>query len=127
MATYKVVVIDDKEAHAQGLAELLSLAGFESSYTLTGREGLEYVRSAKVDAVLLDVNLPDMTGYEVCRILRTRTENIGVAVVFHTAEEMSHERHGGDAFLTYPVETEHLVQVLLGCISRRQRLTDPSP
>ena len=69
-ALLKVLVIDDNQAHSEGLAELLQLAGFEASYVLTGGEGLEAARRLSVDAVLLDMNLPDMNGFEVCRRLR---------------------------------------------------------
>ena len=51
MTAYRVLVVDDKESHAEGLAELLSLAGFESSYALTGHEGIAYARGQNVDAV----------------------------------------------------------------------------
>jgi len=83
--TLKVLVIDDNQAHAEGLAELLQLAGFESSFALTGGEGLEAARSLEVDAVLLDMNLPDLNGFEVCRRLRRDPKTAGIAVVFHTA------------------------------------------
>jgi len=53
----KVLVIDDHEAHAEGLAELLALAGFETSYALTGEAGVAAAREQDVDVVLLDMNL----------------------------------------------------------------------
>ena len=57
-APLRVLVIDDNEAHAEGLAELLCLAGFEAWHVLTGNEGIESARNLNVDAVLLDMNLP---------------------------------------------------------------------
>ena len=81
----KVLVIDDNKAHAEGLAELLQLAGFEASFVLTGGEGVDAARRLGVDAVLLDINLPDMNGFEVCRRLRRDPQTAYIAVVFHTA------------------------------------------
>ena len=66
----KVLVIDDNRVHAEGLAELLELSGFESSAVWTGLDGVEMAERLGVDAVLLDMDLPDIKGFEVCRRLR---------------------------------------------------------
>jgi CheY-like chemotaxis protein len=115
----KVLVIDDREAHAQGLAELLEISGFQSTYALTGQSGLKAAREEKVDAVLLDLNLPDMNGYEVCHALREQSETKNIAIVFHTAEPSMSKADEADAFLTYPIATEHICNVLRGCIAKR--------
>ncbi|MDP9049665.1 MAG: response regulator [Acidobacteriota bacterium] len=115
----KVLVIDDREPHAQGLAELLQLSGFTATYALTGASGLTAARQQRVDAVLLDLNLPDMSGYEVCRALRNQSETRDVAVILHTAESQSGRDGQEDAFLTYPIATDHLCYVIRGCIAKR--------
>src|ERR1700759_2791020 len=112
-APLKVLVIDDHQAHAEGLAELLQLAGFDASYVQTGTEGLMEAKERCVDAVLLDMNLPDMNGFEVCRRLRRDPDTTGVAVVFHTAQgSVPGARHEGDAFLTYPVAMSEVYAVI---------------
>ena len=116
----KVLVIDDNEAHAQGLSELLTLSGFGSTYATTGKKGLELAMSQSVDAVLLDLNIPDMSGYEVCRRLRSDPATANIAIVFHTAADSAGVDHQGDAFLTYPVEMGHICHVIKGCIARRK-------
>jgi DNA-binding response OmpR family regulator len=118
----KVLVIDDNLAHAEGLAELLGLAGFESAYVLTGKEGVDYCKREGVDAVLLDMNLPDMNGFEVCRRLRRDPQTAGIAVVFHTAQGSTPgDRHPGDAYLTYPVAMSEVYAVIRACILRRRK------
>jgi len=120
-ATLKVLVIDDNEAHAEGLAELLQLAGFEASHALTGSEGITAALSLAVDAVLLDMNLPDLNGFEVCRRLRRDPRTVGVAVVFHTAQgSVPGARHEGDAFLTYPVEMSQVYATIRESVARRR-------
>jgi DNA-binding response OmpR family regulator len=120
-ATLKVLVIDDNEAHAQGLAELLGLAGFQASHVYTGGEGLEMARTLSVDAVLLDMNLPDMNGFEVCRRLRRDPRTTDIAVVFHTAQgSVPGALHEGDAFLTYPVAMSEVYAVIRASVDRRK-------
>jgi DNA-binding response OmpR family regulator len=120
-AALKVLVIDDNEAHAEGLAELLGLSGFEAWHVLTGREGIEAAHTLAVDAVLLDMNLPDMNGFEVCRRLRRDPRTAGIAVVFHTAQgSVPGARHEGDAFLTYPVAMSEVYATIRRSIERRK-------
>jgi DNA-binding response OmpR family regulator len=117
----RVLVIDDNKAHAEGLAELLSLAGFEAWHVLTGNEGIESARTLNVDAVLLDMNLPDMNGFEVCRRLRRDPRTASVAVVFHTAQgSIPGARHEGDAFLTYPIAMSEVYATIRASIERRK-------
>ena len=117
----KVLVIDDNKAHAEGLAELLGLSGFEAWHVLTGTEGIEAARGRHVDAVLLDMNLPDMNGFEVCRRLRRDPRTAHIAVVFHTAQgSVPGARHEGDAFLTYPVAMSEVYSTIRGSVERRK-------
>lgn len=120
-APLRVLVIDDNQAHAEGLAELLSLAGFEAWHVLTGTEGIESAHALNVDAVLLDMNLPDMNGFEVCRRLRRDPRTASIAVVFHTAQgSVPGARHEGDAFLTYPVAMSEVYATIRASIERRK-------
>ena len=119
--TLKVLVIDDNESHAEGLAELLGLAGFEATHVHTGNEGIEMARTLAVDAVLLDMNLPDMNGFEVCRRLRRDPRTTNIAVVFLTAQgSVPGSRHEGDAFLTYPVAMSEVYATIRGSVERRR-------
>jgi CheY-like chemotaxis protein len=120
-AELRVLVIDDNKAHAEGLAELLCLSGFEAWHVLTGGEGIEAAREHHVDAVLLDMNLPDMNGFEVCRRLRRDPRTAHIAVVFHTAQgSVPGARHEGDAFLTYPVAMSEVYSTIRGSVERRK-------
>ena len=120
MPPLKVLVIDDNEAHASGLAELLEYSGFEAAYATSGYAGMERAQTSEFDAVLLDVHLPDIDGYEVCRRLRRNSDLGRVAVVFHSGSSPVDMPHGADAFLTYPVEMKHIRSVIQGCVARRR-------
>jgi CheY-like chemotaxis protein len=62
METIKVLVVDDNKAHAEGLDELLGLSGFDSSFVLNGLDAVKMAEQLSVDAVLLDMGLPDITA-----------------------------------------------------------------
>lgn len=117
----KVLVIDDNRSHAEGLAELLSLSGFDASCVFTGTEGVDAARTLGVDAVLLDMNLPDINGFEVCRRLRRDPRTSSIAVVFHTAQgSVPGSRHPGDAFLSYPVAMKEVYATIRKAVQRRR-------
>jgi DNA-binding response OmpR family regulator len=117
----RVLVIDDNQPHAEGLAELLQIAGFETSYVLNGLDGIETARRLSVDAVLLDMNLPDINGFEVCRRLRRDARTAYIAIIFHSAQGSAPgARHEGDAYLTYPVAMHQVYSVIRSCVERRR-------
>ena len=121
MQSIKVLVIDDNKAHAEGLAELLELSGFGCTSAGTGLDGLEMAERLAVDAVLLDMNLPDIEGMEVCRRLRNNPATTNVAVIFHTGSQPSPGmEHDADSFLTYPVAIGELSAVIMGCVAKRK-------
>jgi CheY-like chemotaxis protein len=67
----KVLVVDDHPAAAQTLAWALELLGLEAKTCSTGERALEIVAEFNPEIVLLDIGLPGMNGYEVCRRLRS--------------------------------------------------------
>ena len=94
------------------LVAALRHTGFEVSAVATGREGLAAVPEVQPDLVVLDVMLPDLDGFEVCR--RLRTEGIATPVVFLTARDATEDKVrglslGGDDYLVKPFSLEELV------------------
>ena len=66
----RILVIDDTPPNVKLLEQLLLASGYEVLTALSGAEGLEKVAQGKPDLVLLDVVMPKMSGYEVCRSIR---------------------------------------------------------
>ncbi len=120
-APLRVLVIDDNQAHSEGLAELLQLSGFEASNVLTGAEGIAYAQTHPLDAVVLDMNLPDTNGFAVCRALRRDPRTANIAVVFHSAQgSVPGARHEGDAYLNYPVAMSEVYAAIRESVERRR-------
>ena len=120
METIIVLVVDDNKAHAEGLVELLGLAGFDSSFVLNGLDAVKMAEQLSVDAVLLNMGLPDIKGDEVCRRLRINPINANMAVIFHTGSQPMPSRDcPADAFLTFPISTIEVFAVIRGCVERR--------
>ncbi|MDR3159812.1 MAG: response regulator [Zoogloeaceae bacterium] len=85
----KILIVDDEPAIADTLAYALSAEGCATDCCALGREAVEWTRTRDYALVILDVGLPDMSGFDVCRALRRHSE---APVIFLTAraEEVDH-------------------------------------
>ena len=92
----RVLVIDDDVTLANLLCMLLEKDGFEARSAANGQEGLRLARKHKPDAIILDIMMPGMHGYEVCRRLRKITDAVIVFVsVKGTTEDIVRGLHLG--------------------------------
>ena len=95
MHHFRVCVADDCEDENALLCTGLRLSNYEALSALNGRQALEICRREPVDILLLDVGLPDIDGYEVCRQLKANSRTAGIPVVFITAHsEAENVIHG---------------------------------
>jgi two-component system, OmpR family, response regulator len=111
-ATPKVLVVDDEENLAFVVASAFRLSGFEVETAGTGNDALRAVARSRPHVVVLDVMLPDLDGFAVCR--RLRAEGNDVPIIFLTARDATEDRLrgltiGGDDYLTKPFSVEELV------------------
>jgi CheY-like chemotaxis protein len=115
-----VLVVDDDEAKRYLLSTWLRRAGHTVIEVGTGCEALE--KAGAVELVLLDVNLPDLSGYEVCRQIKGNpsTAALPVVQVSATAIEVADRAlgltQGADAYLTEPTEPEELLAVVMAAL-----------
>jgi len=109
----KILVVDDTPLNVKLLADRLSANGYDIATASSGAEALEKVEQWQPDLVLLDVVMPGMNGYEVCRKIRNDMGNRILPVVMITALDPDEERvkgldAGADDFLTKPVNVPEL-------------------
>jgi DNA-binding response OmpR family regulator len=113
---HSVLVVDDNPSARYATARKLQAAGFNVLQASAGAQALELVEF--VSAVVLDVHLPDLLGFEVCRLLRSRPSTAGLPVIYVSAlyvSEMSQEHGmevGGNAYMVAPVDPEALLATL---------------
>jgi len=124
----RLLVVDDEDALVDLLRDALRFAGYEVEVARSGQAALEAVRSTQPDLVVLDVNLPDLDGFEVCQ--RLRREGNDVPVVFLTARDdpdglRSGFTRGGDDYLTKPFSLEELRLRIEAVLRRARRFAVP--
>jgi len=131
-AQAKILVVDDTPHNVKLLADLLGAKGYDVMTATSGSEALAQIDKAPPDLVLLDVVMPGVSGYEVCRRLRENPVTAYLPVVMVTALDPGEERikgleAGADDFLTKPINhSELLVRVrsLLRIKSLHDQLAD---
>ena len=113
----KILLIDDHVSVLKLLEAVLKVRDYDVCYAANGPEGLEMVKSEKPDLVLLDVMMPGMDGFKVCKELKNGEETKDIPVVFLTARgedsdrEMS-EKVGGVGFVKKPFRSLELMETI---------------
>ena len=110
----RVLVVDDTPVNAKLLADLLTAKGYAVTTAASGAEALDKIDRAAPDLILLDVMMPGMSGYEVCRKLRESPATALLPVVMVTALDPAQERvkgieAGADDFLSKPINQPELL------------------
>jgi PAS domain S-box-containing protein len=114
----RLLIVDDNVATRYALRRRLERHGYEVLEAGTGSEGLALIASEPLDALILDVNLPDMSGFDIVRILRAdaRTALLPVihvsAASIQTGDIITGLNAGADAYLIHPVDPDVLLATL---------------
>ena len=92
----KVVIVEDEKDLAELLAFNLQKEGWQTAIALDGRSGLERVTAELPDLVILDLMLPELSGIEVCRLLRKQERTAAIPIIMVTAkgEEIDRVENG---------------------------------
>ncbi len=109
----RILVVDDQRTNAEMVAGLLRNLGYDVQIAMDGAAALQRVRAAPPDLVVSDINMPVMTGYELCRSLRADPTTALLPVILITSTEAQTERikgieAGADDFLMKPVNWPEL-------------------
>lgn len=125
----KVVIIEDEKDLAELIAYNLAKEGWQTTIALDGKSGFERVSEELPDMVILDLMLPEMSGTEVCRLLRKQESTTAIPVIMVTAKGEEIDRVvgfevGADDYLVKPFSTRELL-LRIKAILRRSAPSDP--
>lgn len=132
MSKKRLLVIEDDTDVAEMLVVYFSSQGYDVFNAMTGIDGIAVARSKFPNLILLDVMLPDMDGFDVCKSLRTTTLTKHIPTIFLTqrdgrADKVRGLELGADDYVTKPFDMEELRLRVQGSIRRasREMLHDP--
>jgi len=128
MAT--VLIVEDDRAMAVALSDGFTYEGFQVEVATDGEEGLRLAHEEKPDLMILDIMLPGLDGFDVCR--RLRTDGNRIPILFLTARGSDADRIlglqvGADDYLTKPFLVEELVLRVRGILRRSEWARTPAP
>ncbi len=121
---HTVLVVDDNPATCYATARALRAAGFKTVEAGTGQEALD-LSLGDISAVVLDVHLPDIGGFEVCAMMREREQTMSLPIVHLSAafvadtDKVAGLNAGADAYLTHPAEPAMLVATIQALVRAR--------
>ncbi len=110
----RILVVDDTPANAKLLSDLIEHHGYEATMAASGPEAIAALRQGAYDLILLDIVMPGMDGYEVCRLVRQEPRWEALPIVMVTALDAKEERvkgleAGADEFLSKPINQPELI------------------
>ena len=123
----RVLVVDDQPANVRLLEAILTSHGYDVPTASSGEQALARIAEAEPDLVLLDIVMPGMDGYEVCRRIREKMETAYLPVVMVTAsgdeQKIKALEAGADDFLTKPIDQNELL-ARVASLARIKRYQD---
>lgn len=132
MSKARILIVEDDFDISNMLRIYFSGQGFEVDIAPRGSEALEKTRQNMPHLIVLDIMLPDIDGYEVCRVLRTNTRTSHIPIIFLTQKDERSDKLqglelGADDYITKPFDIEELKLRVQNAITRSEResLTDP--
>jgi DNA-binding response OmpR family regulator len=117
MAKKKILAVDDDATALGALRQILVQKGYDVSTAPNGHDALKALAAGHFDLVILDVSMPGMTGYDVCRKIRQEPKTQDLPVIFLTAKGMlvdmtEGEDAGSDLYLIKPVLATKLLNMV---------------
>jgi two-component system cell cycle response regulator DivK len=127
----RILVVEDNPVGLELMVELLSPRGFEVYVCEDGREVMRLAKAHRPDLILLDINLPNIDGLTLARMLREDSETRAMTILAVSAYAMPGEEErmlkaGCDGFISKPIDTKTFLATVLTFLGRGKTLQAPS-
>jgi DNA-binding response OmpR family regulator len=122
----KILVVDDEGAMRQGLVDNLLFEGYEVEEAENGRIALEKIEQAQYDLIVLDVMMPEVSGFDVCKQLRQNGNQVPIILLTAKGEEIDRVlglEFGADDYISKPFSLRELLARIKAILRRTQNST----
>jgi twitching motility two-component system response regulator PilG len=121
MKKCRILLVEDEESLLKLESILLSSKGYSVTGVMDGRSAMEEITANKYDLVLLDIMLPEIDGFEVCRRIKANPETRHIPVVMLTAKKSADDlergmQAGAAAYITKPFKSAKVMEVIAGLL-----------
>tara|TARA_B110000003_G_scaffold210982_1_gene209958 strand:+ start:34 stop:717 length:684 start_codon:yes stop_codon:yes gene_type:complete len=122
----RIAVVEDNQTNIDLIRYQLDAAGFDIFVEKTGKKGIKMIKEKEPDLVLLDIGLPDIDGFELCKVLRSDVKTKNYPIIMLTARIEDNDRIeglklGADDYITKPYNAEELVLRIKNLLRRAEK------
>jgi signal transduction histidine kinase/CheY-like chemotaxis protein len=126
----RILVVDDSPFIHELVKDVLVREGYEVERAMNGHEAMVSIGQNPPDLVLLDIIMPEMSGYQVCRLIRSDDRLKDLAVVMMTAKDTQKDRFwglevGADSYITKPIEEKSLIETVSSLLKEARTPAKP--
>ena len=126
----RILVVDDSPFILELVKDILVRDGYEVDRAMNGHEAMQAIGEDPPDLVLLDIIMPEMSGYQVCRLIRSDERLRALPVVMMTAKDTQKDRFwglevGADAYITKPIEEQSLLETISSLLKEKREPIKP--
>ena len=126
----KILIVEDDRRIAQNVGRSLADENYATDVAYDGPTGLDMARTGAFDLVILDVNLPGLSGFDLCRTLRAEKPLLPIIMLTAMGEitdKLTGLGLGADDYVVKPFDIRELVARVSGCLRRAELLRNPAP
>ncbi|MFZ4664870.1 MAG: response regulator transcription factor [Prochlorotrichaceae cyanobacterium] len=119
-----ILAVDDSRTELRLVEAILQQSGFRVVTVENGEDALTFVDREIPDLMVLDVVMPEMSGFDLCRQLRSRPNLDKIPIIFCTSKDQEFDRfwglrQGGNAYITKPFAPHELIEAVNECLDTR--------
>ncbi|MFA6448393.1 MAG: diguanylate cyclase [bacterium] len=129
----KILVVDDSPVMRTSLEDVLVTAGYSVTTASNGIEAMETIHKSAFDLIFLDIDMPNLSGLQVCRMIRNDPNFAELPIVMLTARDQKQDQYwgmetGATAYLTKPFDPDNLIETLKTVLAEsKQKKAKPKP